>query len=131
VVELQIRHILEVHAVDAHQTLFQGFQIRKCPGSFQDLWPRLIQPDDVIQARHDRQEVVRLGVATKVDGDAAVFVLPCRDVVIGIALSFLTGIKPLLCQPCLRAKMFEQNAPHFFYCEWVSLTGVPGADDIF
>ncbi len=27
--------------------------------------------------------------------------------------------------------MFEQNAPHFFYGERVSLTGVPGADDEF
>jgi hypothetical protein len=28
-------------------------------------------------------------------------------------------------------KMFEQNAPHFFYGERMSLTGVPGADDEF
>ena len=32
---------------------------------------------------------------------------------------------------CLRTKMFEQNPPHFFYGERMSLTGVPGSDDEF
>ena len=67
-------------------TLFNGFRIWKCPGSVQDLLLRLIQPHDVIPARHDRQEVGLLGVAPEVDSNTSVFVLLCSDVVEGVGV---------------------------------------------
>ena len=68
-------------SVKRMQTLFNGFRTRECPASVQDLRPRLIQPDEVIPARYDRQEIVRLGVTAEVDGNASVFGLLSCDVV--------------------------------------------------
>ena len=45
--------------------LFDGLGKRERPASIQDLFPRLIQPYDVIPSRYDRQEVGLLGVTPK------------------------------------------------------------------
>ena len=54
---------------------------RKLPAAIKDVFMRLIKPDQVIPAVHDRQEILCFWIATKMDGHAAILVLTAGDIV--------------------------------------------------
>ena len=61
--------------------LLHRLRRRKFPGAVKDFLVRLIEPDDIVPAVHNRQIVGLLGISAEMDGDAAVLAFFPGDVI--------------------------------------------------
>ena len=75
--------------------LFHRLRCRKLPRAVENLLTRLIEPDDLFPAIHDRQVVGLIGIAAEMDGVTSIFAFLPGDVVDRVGVVFVLHKVPL------------------------------------